>query len=94
MTETVLCSRYGDRLPALENPPMPGALGKRIKEAVSARAWAEWTEEEVLVINHYALSLVDPEHQRFLMERMNAWLFEQAPGVDTSKPPVDGPPRS
>ena len=87
----VQCARLGKELPGLERAPVPGALGQQILERVSAEAWQLWQAEEVLTINHYGLNLVNAEHLEFLFARMKAYLLEGAPGVDTSKPPEDGP---
>lgn len=88
---TVHCARQQRDLPGLTAPPFPGALGRRIFEGVSQAAWDEWTAQEILVINHYALNLVKPAHHDFLMKKMAEFLFEGAPGVDTSQPPTDRP---
>lgn len=93
MTErTVQCARLGEVLPALDKPPLPGPLGREIYERVSKQAWQDWMDQEVLVINHYVLNLVDSKHQDFLMKKMREYLLEGAEGVDTSKPPEDRPP--
>ncbi len=91
-TREVTCSRFGERLPGLAKAPLPGALGQRIYEEISERAWNEWTDQEILVINHYGLNLVHAKHHEFLMSKMKAWLFDGADGVDTSQPPEDRPP--
>ena len=91
-SRTVTCARLGEPLPGLAKAPFPGPLGQRVYDEISAQAWSEWTDQEILVINHYALNLVNAKHHDFLLEKMKAWLFEGAPGVDTSQPPQDRPP--
>ncbi len=76
----VKCARLKQDLPGLPAPPFPGELGQRIYDNVSAEAWKLWQGESVIVMNHYGLSLVDPEARRFLMRAMEAFLFgEEVP---------------
>lgn len=75
MSDTVQCRKLGVELPALERPPWPGELGKRIQSEVSARAWEMWKEHAKMLINEYQLNLGTPEAQAFIGEQMKAWLF-------------------
>ena len=71
----VYCVKLRRELPGLEKPPFPGELGQRIYEHVSQQAYAMWQEQAVLLINHYGLSLADPDATRFLLEQMEAFFF-------------------
>src|SRR5262245_61787141 len=42
---TVRCVKLGQELPGLDKPPFSGALGQRIFEGVSKRAWELWQQE-------------------------------------------------
>jgi Fe-S cluster biosynthesis and repair protein YggX len=76
----VQCAKLKQDLPGLPAPPFAGALGQRIYENVSEQAWKLWQAESVIIMNHYGLSLVDPEARRFLMRAMEMFLFaEDAP---------------
>ncbi|HUF38561.1 MAG TPA: oxidative damage protection protein [Anaerolineales bacterium] len=75
MTRMVRCVKFGRELPGLETPPVTGELGQRIYENVSAQAWELWKEQRVILINHYGLTLFDPNHQQFLREQMEAFFF-------------------
>ena len=70
MTRTLLCSRYQKELPALEQPPLPGAMGERIFNEVSAQAWQEWQLLQTMLINEKHLSLIAPETRQYLSEQM------------------------
>jgi Fe-S cluster biosynthesis and repair protein YggX len=72
---TVFCLKLGRTLPALKAPPFPGALGQRIFDSVSAQAWALWEEQALILMNHYALSLADPEARSFLLKAMEEFFF-------------------
>lgn len=73
--ETVMCVKFGKVLKALEKPPFPGALGKRIHENVSAEGWKLWEEHSKILLNHYGLSLADPEARRFMMQQLEEFFF-------------------
>jgi Fe-S cluster biosynthesis and repair protein YggX len=75
MTRMVNCVKLDRELPGLERPPYPGELGKRIYDNVSQQAWDLWREQATLLINHYGLSLADPQAQDFLKQQMEEFLF-------------------
>jgi Fe-S cluster biosynthesis and repair protein YggX len=62
-------------MPALAKPPFPGALGKRIHENVSAQAWDLWEEHSKILLNHYGLSLADPEARQFMIQQLEEFFF-------------------
>ena len=71
----VHCVKLGAELPGLDKPPFSSPLGKRIHESISKQAWEMWEEESRIVMNHYGLSMADPESRRKLREAMVAFLF-------------------
>ena len=87
MARMVMCAKLGRELPALERPPVPGALGKRIYENISQAAWDLWKQQSVLLINHYGLNLMDPQARGFLTKNMEGFLFKTGgeEDVDTTK---------
>lgn len=88
---TVFCVKLGRTLPALKSPPFPGPLGQRIFESVSAAAWALWEDQAVILMNHYALSLADPEARRFLLKAMEEFFFGEGARVPADwVPPTSG----
>ncbi|MCB0063035.1 MAG: oxidative damage protection protein [Caldilineaceae bacterium] len=97
MPRMVHCVKLGRELPGLEQPPYPGELGERLYENVSQEAWDMWKQHAVILINHYGLSLMDPQAQEFLRTQMEDFFF----GEDAQMPegwspmgqPVKGAPR-
>jgi len=75
MSHTVQCIKFGIELPGLEEPPFSGELGQRIYENVSAQAWETWKQHQVLLINHYGLTLADPKARKFLMNQLEEFFF-------------------
>jgi Fe-S cluster biosynthesis and repair protein YggX len=71
----VNCVKLGRELPGLERQPYPGELGQRIYENVSQQAWDMWMQHSVILINHYGLSLGDPQARQFLQEQMEEFFF-------------------
>lgn len=72
---TVQCVKLGKELPGLKAPPFPGILGNRIYQEISQQAYNLWPEQERILINHYGLSLVDPQAQKVLMQAMDQFFF-------------------
>ncbi|MXW54665.1 MAG: oxidative damage protection protein [Gammaproteobacteria bacterium] len=70
MTRMVLCRKYGEQLPGLKAPPMPGPLGQDLFENVSVKAWEDWQELQTMLINEHHLSMQDFEARRYLMAQM------------------------
>jgi Fe-S cluster biosynthesis and repair protein YggX len=68
--------------PGLPRPPYPGALGQRIYNEVSAEAWARWIKHQVMLMNEYRLSPVDPKARKFLETEMEKFFF----GDGSAKP--------
>ena len=84
----VQCAKLGAELPALDRAPFPGPLGQRIYDEISRYAYSLWQDQARLLINHYGLNMADPRSQEFLFEQMEAFLFEEGPGV--AEAPVAG----
>jgi len=75
MTRTVHCVVLKSEAPGLERPPYPGPLGQRIYEAVSKEGWARWVKHQVMLINEYRLSPVEPKARKFLEAEMEKYFF-------------------
>jgi Fe-S cluster biosynthesis and repair protein YggX len=83
----ISCSRCGNTRAGFEKPPFPGKIGARVVEEICQDCWAQWNRQQMMLINHYGLNLMDPQARTFLTRQMEAFLFK--PGaednVDTSK---------
>lgn len=79
---TVHCVKLKKELPALESPPIPGPLGKKVFEQVSAEAWKLFEEHFIMVTNEYRLDLMDESTNRIFFDQIEQFLFE-----DSAKPP-------
>jgi Fe-S cluster biosynthesis and repair protein YggX len=75
MARTVQCNKLGRELPGLDRPPIPGAVGERIYNEISAQAWEMWREHQTILINHYALNPADPADRKVLREHMEEFFF-------------------
>ena len=71
---------------------MPGLLGQRIYEHISATAWGMWEDQSRLLINHYGLVLADPEARQFLRQQMEESLFSDQVEVPEGWTPEDEEP--
>ena len=75
MARTVHCAKLDRELPGLEAPPVGGELGQRIFDNISQQAWEMWEQQATLLMNHYGLSMGDPEARKFLREQMEEFFF-------------------
>ena len=98
MTRIVNCVKLGRELPGLDRPPFAGPLGERIFNEISAEAYRLWPAQATLIINHYGLSLGDPQAQQILMQQMEEFFFGENARVPEgwtppSARPAKGAPR-
>ena len=79
---TVTCVKLKQELPALDSPPIPGPLGKKIFEQVSAEAWKMFEAHFIMVTNENRLDLMDDSTNQIFFDQIDSFLFK-----DTAKPP-------
>jgi Fe-S cluster biosynthesis and repair protein YggX len=87
----VRCAKLGKILPRMKQPPFPGALGQRLFENVSAEGFKLWEAQATIIMNHYGLSMADPEARTFLMKQLEDFFF--GPGAQLPEdwvPPTAG----
>jgi Fe-S cluster biosynthesis and repair protein YggX len=75
MSRTVQCVLLKREAPGLDRAPYPGELGKRIFENVSKEAWERWRQHQIMLINEYRLTPVDPKARKFLESEMEKYFF-------------------
>lgn len=88
MGGTVHCVKLGHEAEALDRPPYPGDLGRRIFENVSREAWQMWVQHQTMLINEMRLTPVDPKAREFLEQEMEKFFF----GEGSSRPAGYVPP--
>lgn len=82
MSRTVQCALLKREAEGLDRPPYPGPLGQRVFNEVSKEAWGRWVKHQVMLLNEYRLSPVDPKARAFLEGEMEKFLF----GGEAAKP--------
>ena len=82
MTRKVHCVLLKREADGLERPTYPGELGRRIYENVSKEAWGRWVRHQVMLMNEYRLSPVDPKARKLLETEMEKFFF----GTGSQKP--------
>jgi len=75
MSRTVQCVVLKSEAPGLERAPYPGPLGQRIFESVSREGWARWVKHQVMLMNEYRLSPIEPKARKFLEAEMEKFFF-------------------
>lgn len=79
---TVMCVKLKKELPALDAPPIPGPVGKKVHDQVSAEAWKLFEEHFIMVTNENRLDLMDDSTNQIFFDQIEQFLFQ-----DTAKPP-------
>ncbi|MBI3524509.1 MAG: oxidative damage protection protein [Betaproteobacteria bacterium] len=88
MSRMVNCIKLGREAEALDFPPVPGELGKRLYENVSKEAWQQWIKLQTMLINENRLSLADAKARAYLAEQLQKHFFgEGADSVSGFVPP-------
>ena len=82
MSRTVDCVLLKRQAPGLDRAPYPGPLGQRIFEHVSKEAWERWRGHQIMLINEYRLSPIEPKARKFLEAEMEKFFF----GTGSAKP--------
>ncbi len=83
MNKMVFCKKLEQEAEALDAPPYPGELGKRIFENISKTAWKQWLDHQTMLINEYRLNMLDGKARAFLATEMEKYFFgdgSQKPG--------------
>ncbi|MBM4203200.1 MAG: oxidative damage protection protein [Gammaproteobacteria bacterium] len=90
MTRMVTCRKYGQELPGLDAPPLPGKRGEEIFNTVSKKAWGEWQALQTMLINEKHLRLIEPATRKYLTEQMQRF-FDNQP-TDVAEHYIPTPP--
>ena len=75
MARLVQCVLLKREAPGLDRAPYPGELGQRIYENVSKEGWERWRGHQIMLINEYRLTPVDPKSRKFLETEMEKFFF-------------------
>jgi Fe-S cluster biosynthesis and repair protein YggX len=78
----VHCAKLKEDLPGMDAPPIPGAVGKKVYEQISARAWKSFEEHFIMVTNEYRLDLMDDATNQIFFDQLDQFLFQ-----DNAAPP-------
>ena len=82
MPRRVHCVLLKREAEGLDYLPYPGELGRRIYDQVSKEAWERWRAHQIMLINEYRLTPVEPKARKFLETEMEKFLF----GAGSSRP--------
>jgi Fe-S cluster biosynthesis and repair protein YggX len=82
MSRTVNCVLLKREAPGLDRPPYPGPLGQRIFQNVSKEGWERWRAHQIMLLNEYRLTPIEPKARKFLEGEMEKFFF----GSGSDKP--------
>jgi|SRR5690606_23085585 Fe-S cluster protector protein len=86
----VFCRKYRQEMDGMLVPPFPGPKGQEIMNTVSQKAWQEWQAHQVRLINEKGLSMINPEHRKFLQEEMEKFFNNEDFAKAEGYVPTDG----
>ena len=89
MARMVNCIKLGREAEALDFPPYPGEIGKKIYESVSKEAWQQWIRQQTMIINENRLNLADLRARQYLARQMENHFFGS--GADAAQGYVPPP---
>lgn len=89
---TVMCAKLKQELPALDAPPIPGAVGQKVYEQVSAQAWKMFEEHFIMVTNENRLDLMDDSTNQIFFDQLEQFLFQDSAKPPAGFVPVEQPP--
>ena len=75
MTRNVHCHYLKKEAEGLVRKPLPGELGERIYNEISAEAWQKWLQHQTMLINEKRLSPINSEDRKYLEAQAEAFLF-------------------
>ena len=67
--------KLGREAEALDFPPYPGELGRRIFENVLKQEWKQWLEHQKMLVNENRLNLAGKKAREYLAQRMKKYFF-------------------
>ncbi|WP_417281489.1 oxidative damage protection protein [Aliikangiella maris] len=73
--QMIFCQKLQKEAEPLSFAPVPGELGERILNNISAEAWKLWIGHQTMLINEKQLSLANPEARAYLTGEMEKFLF-------------------
>ena len=75
MTKMVNCIKLGIESEAMDFPPIPGELGKKLMENVSKEAWKGWIRQQTMIINENRLNLSEESARKYLRQQLEYYFF-------------------
>ena len=74
MSNIVNCLKLKIKENGLEKPPFSGKIGNKIFKNISAKAWNEWINFQIKLINEEHLDLMELENRQKLAVQMKKFL--------------------
>jgi len=71
----VFCQKLQKEADPMGFSPIPGELGQRILNNISAEGWQLWIKHQTMLINEKHLSLADAKSREYLKGEMEKFLF-------------------
>jgi len=92
MARMIHCVKFNREMEGLDEAPFPGELGERVYNEVSREAWSLWPSHATLIINHYGLTLADPQARQLLREQLEDFFWGEGSQLPEGWTPEDAAP--
>ena len=89
MSKKIFCKKLNKKLPALNNPPMPGPKGIELMNSISEEAWEMWKSHQTTLINERHLDMSNAENRKWLLEEMDKFFNNEDYAKPTGFKPLD-----
>ncbi|AMA64744.1 putative Fe(2+)-trafficking protein [Candidatus Arsenophonus lipoptenae] len=76
MNRTIFCTFLQLEAEGLDVPVYPGKIGKRIYDNISKKAWKQWINKQIILINEQKLSTLLDKDKKILEQEMVKFLFK------------------
>ena len=100
MAATVVkCAKLGQNLPGIDPDTAEGRqalklstmiagkeFAEKVRNTVSAKAWDQWKDHMVMVMNEYRLDPMNPESYKVLKAHLEAFFFGEQKAVESHAP--------
>ena len=73
--KTVQCVVLKQEAEAMDRPPHPGDLGRRVFDNVSKQGWKQWLERLTTIINENGLNTADLANLQLIEKHMKGFFF-------------------
>lgn len=77
MCRIIFCTFLKEKSEGQDFQIYPGALGKKIYNEISKKAWKKWIIQQTKLINENKLNMLNPKDRKKIEQHMKLFLFKK-----------------